>query len=135
MLKSIFVYTGFVIGLINEQDDHHHEAQILAEHYEGYPFVTTDAILLEVGNALAKRFKAQGAEIIHYFLNTPDTTVVHLNPLLFRRGLTLYASHADKNWGLIDCVSFIVMREMEIEDALTFDRHFSQAGFRCLSVE
>jgi uncharacterized protein len=102
---------------------------------EGYPFVTTDAVLLEVGNALAKRFRTQGTEIIHYFLNSSDATVVHLNPLLFKRGLDLYESHDDKTWGLVDCVSFVVMREMEIEDALTFDRHFTQAGFRRLSAE
>jgi predicted nucleic acid-binding protein len=135
MLKPIFVDTGFVIGLINDQDEHHDEAKALAERYEGYPFVTTDAVLLEVGNALAKRFRTQGAEIIHYFLNSSDATVVHLNPLLFRRGLDLYESHDDKTWGLVDCVSFVVMREMEIEDALTFDRHFTQAGFRRLSAK
>jgi uncharacterized protein len=81
---------------------------------------------LEVGNALAKRFRVQGTEIIHYFLNSSDATVVHLNSLLFKRGLDLYESHDDKTWGLVDCVSFVVMREMEIEDALTFDKHFTQ---------
>ena len=35
----------------------------------------------------------------------------------------------DKEWGLTDCVSFVVMQERNLTQALTTDRHFSQAGF------
>lgn len=134
MLKPAFVDTGFVIALINEDDDHHVEAQQLSDRYENSPFITTDAVLLEVGNALAKNFKHEGTQIIHYFQDSSDVTVVHLNPVLFNRGLALYESHNDKTWGLVDCVSFVVMREMDVTDALTFDRHFTQAGFRQLKA-
>jgi len=41
----------------------------------------------------------------------------------------LYKKYADKEWSLVDCISFIVMRERGIKQALTFDRHFEQAGF------
>ncbi len=105
MLKPVFVDTGFVIALINEDDDHHAEAQILSDRYENSPFITTDAILLEVGNALAKNFKNEGAQIIHYFQDSSDVTMVRLNPVLFNRGLALYENYSDKTWGLVDCVS------------------------------
>ena len=48
------------------------------------------------------------------------------------RALKLYAERADKAWGLVDCASFIVMSEQRISEAFTTDRHFEQAGFRCL---
>jgi predicted nucleic acid-binding protein len=35
----------------------------------------------------------------------------------------------DKPWGLTDCLSFIVMQERGITEALTADEHFRQAGF------
>lgn len=38
----------------------------------------------------------------------------------------------DKQWGLVDCISFVVMRERGIDEALTADHHFVQAGFRAL---
>jgi predicted nucleic acid-binding protein len=51
---------------------------------------------------------------------------------LFHKGFSLYRSRPDQTWGLIDCVSFIVMREAGIVDSLTADKHFEQAGFRAL---
>ena len=48
------------------------------------------------------------------------------------RGVALYAERPDKDWSLTDCISFVVMRTMDITEALTGDRHFEQAGFTAL---
>jgi predicted nucleic acid-binding protein len=42
------------------------------------------------------------------------------------------ALFADKEWGLTDCISFVVMQEQGLTDALTADHHFEQAGFTIL---
>ena len=54
MSDSLFVDTGYVIALINQTDQHHQQALQLADQYEGTSIVTTDAILLEIGNALSR---------------------------------------------------------------------------------
>jgi predicted nucleic acid-binding protein len=46
--------------------------------------------------------------------------------------LDLYDERADKEWGLTDCLSFVVMSDQSLTDAMTPDRHFIQAGFRAL---
>jgi len=51
------------------------------------------------------------------------------------RAFKLYRDRMDKEWGLVDCVSFVVMSDREITDALTTDIHFQQAGFRALLRE
>jgi predicted nucleic acid-binding protein len=51
---------------------------------------------------------------------------------LINRGLQLFQSRPDKDWGLIDCISFLVMQECGLEEALTSDEHFEQAGFVAL---
>jgi predicted nucleic acid-binding protein len=44
----------------------------------------------------------------------------------------LFAARPDKDWSLVDCISFVVMKQRRLKDALTTDRHFEQAGFRAL---
>lgn len=51
------------------------------------------------------------------------------------QALTLYQSRSDKTWGLTDCISFVVMQQHNLTDALTADRHFIQAGFRALMLD
>lgn len=35
----------------------------------------------------------------------------------------------DKEWSFTDCVSFVVMKQQEIKEAIAFDHHFDQMGF------
>jgi predicted nucleic acid-binding protein len=39
---------------------------------------------------------------------------------------------SDKGWSLTDCSSFILMEQERLTAALTYDRHFTQAGFQIL---
>jgi predicted nucleic acid-binding protein len=48
---------------------------------------------------------------------------------LFKKALDLYVKYIDKDWGMTDCVSFVLMRENELKVAFTADKHFIQAGF------
>lgn len=130
MHEPLFVDTSYIIALVNENDDHHQQALRWAEKYVGYPLVTTDAVLLEVGNALSRIARTQSSQIIRYFQDADEVSLIHLNPILFKDALRLYEHYQDKTWGLVDCLSFVVMREMRLSTALTFDQHFVQAGFR-----
>lgn len=56
-------------------------------------------------------------------------------PELVQRGRRLYQERADKDWPLTDCISFIVMQDEGVRDALTADRHFDQAGFKALFAQ
>lgn len=132
MAARTFVDTLFVIALINQRDQYHERAAELAARYERERFLTTDAVLLEIGNALAKKYRQEAVEVITHLLTSEDVEVVRLTPALFDESFALYKSHEDKEWGLIDCISFVVMHQTGIQDALTFDQHFVQAGFRAL---
>jgi hypothetical protein len=128
----ILVDTLFVVALINQHDQYHRRAVELSETFEGSQLIVTDAILLEIGNSLANGYRAEAARAIEQFLDSDEVDIIRLNPDLFSRALELYKSRTDKFWGLVDCISFVVMKERGIGEALTFDRHFVQAGFRAL---
>ena len=133
MSSKIFVDTLFVVALINRRDQYHQLARELAERFDAYPLLTTDAVLLEVGNALARNYKDEAVEIIEHFFSSEEVEIVRLTPELFDKGFALYKSYQDQSWGLVDCISFVVMREANVTQALTCDRHFIQAGFQALT--
>jgi uncharacterized protein len=132
VVNKIFVDTLFVVALINQRDQYHQLASELADSLETHPLITTDAVLLEIGNALARNYKDEAVEIIEHFLASDEVEIVRLTPELFAEAFALYKTHQDKTWGLVDCISFVVMKQAGVTQALTFDQHFVQAGFQAL---
>jgi predicted nucleic acid-binding protein len=130
--SRVFVDTLFVIALINQRDQHQQQASQLADVFAGLPVLITDAVLLEIGNGLARSHKREAIVAIEHFLTSAEVEVVRLTPELFDRAFSLYKTHQDKGWGLVDCISFVAMWEAGVTRALTFDRHFVQAGFQAL---
>lgn len=94
--------------------------------------LTTSAVLLEIGNALAKDFKAEALSIIKVLSHSSRVEVIEIDSDLMEKGLAVYEKYSDKRWGLVDCISFVVMRETNITQVLTFDKDFEQAGFTVL---
>ncbi len=134
-MKITFVDTFFVVALVNKRDYFHEKAVELSIEYDRKPVLTTDAVLLETSNSLARTHKKESIIIIEKFLSTAETEVIRLDESLFNKAFELYKTHADKSWGLVDCISFVVMKERGITDALTCDKHFVQAGFRALLLD
>jgi len=134
MPDRIFIDSSFILALVNHDDQHYWQAKRLANspHIKGQYMLTTDAVLLEVGNALSRNNRKDAVRTIEDALLSPEVEVIHLTPDLFQRAFDLYTARADKTWGLVDCVSFVVMREAGVTQALTADRHFGQAGFQVL---
>jgi uncharacterized protein len=117
MSSSLFVDTGYVIALINSNDLYHQQALWWADKYDRHPVITTDAVLLEIGNALSRLARQEAASIINYFKTAPESTVISSTPPLFNAAIDLYSSYQDKTWGLVDCLSFVVMKEQPLDNS------------------
>jgi predicted nucleic acid-binding protein len=98
----VFVDTVFLIALVNRKDRYHEQAGELADEFDGYPLLVTDAVLLEIGNAMARGFRDEAVEIIEDFLTSREAQVVRLTPPLFDQAFALYRTHRDKEWSLVD---------------------------------
>jgi predicted nucleic acid-binding protein len=95
--------------------------------------VTTEWVLNEFANFLAKPPNRQlFVSMIQELRADPRVVIVAASEATFEAGFTLYSARLDKEWSLTDCVSFLVMKDRGINDALTKDHHFEQAGFHCL---
>ena len=92
--------------------------------------VTTKAVQLEIGSAFSRlAYRNAGLAILEAMDRDPRITVAPLDDDLYRRALVLFGSRMDKDWSLTDCISFVVMRDRTITQALISDVHFAQAGF------
>jgi predicted nucleic acid-binding protein len=93
--------------------------------------MTTEAIVLEVGDGLALPSRRRFSSAFRALLANPSVEIVPLS-LYLEESWQLFDARADKEWSLTDCFSFVVMREHELTDAFAHDHHFEQAGFRAL---
>jgi predicted nucleic acid-binding protein len=135
VLAEVFLDTAYAIALAAPSDQLHPKASELASRMQadGTRLVTTRAVLLEIGNALAKlRYRPAAIQLLGALEADPSVNIVPLSEALYSEAFQLYHSRPDKEWGLIDCVSFVVMQQRGLTEALTADEHFEQAGFRAL---
>lgn len=128
----VFADTFYFIALLQPGGrDHELATRASAELAGG--IVTTSAVLNEVGNFFSHRggrraFCALMEKLKHH----SAIQVVFVDGAMFDRGLALFRERPDKEWSLTDCISFVVMSDMGLTDALTADHHFVQAGYRAV---
>ena len=131
-MTRVFADTSFYVAAVNPRDSLHSLATDKSRTLHG-DIITTEHVLIEVGNWLARSGDRKVfLELMKEIGVDRRTKVVPGGSILFERGLDLYAHRPDKDWSLTDCISFVVMREHGLIDALTADHHFEQAGFTVL---
>lgn len=138
MKNELFLDTSFAIAKASYKDQFHLKANFWSDKIqtENISIVITQAVILEIGNALSKLpFRQIGVGLLESFEQSENITIISMTDELYEKAFELFRSRPDKEWGLVDCVSFVVMREQEITQALTADEHFIQAGFDALLRE
>ncbi|MFB3892375.1 MAG: type II toxin-antitoxin system VapC family toxin [Phycisphaerae bacterium] len=131
-MKTVFADTFHYAAIISPKDPYHGAARLVSQQLFGQ-IVTTEFVLMELGNGFgATALREQFAAFAAFLRSDSDTVVVPASSELFRAGLELFASRPDKERSLTDCTSFVVMRDRAIAGASTVDKHFEQAGFKAL---
>lgn len=127
----IFVDTSFFIAISQPRDLFHSRALQYAQLRE--PLLTTEYVLCEVMNALCRipdRNKA--IAMARTMTGGHDFTFVQASQDWLREGLLLFEQRPDKEWSMTDCISMRVIHKYQVQDVLTSDHHFEQAGFQIL---
>ena len=131
-MTPVFADTYYFAALSNPTDRGHARAVAYARTAL-CPLVTTAWVVTELADGLCKAgTRPIFVRLLALLKADPQVTIVPADQGLMDRGLAPYVSRPDKDWSLTDCISFVVMQERSITEALTADHHFEQAGFIAL---
>jgi predicted nucleic acid-binding protein len=131
-VTALFLDTSFILALEDADDQYHREAAACWHTFHSHPqpLVTTAYVFDEAMTLIRKRLDHARAMVVAKRLRTsPLVTLVHVDQADFEASLTWFERYHDKDFSFTDCVSFAVMKRLNIKTALTFDQHFVQAGF------
>lgn len=129
---TVFADAFALIAWLNRRDNAHTRVAAYLDAFRGR-LVTTEWVLMELADALcAPEARSTVVLFLTAVRSDPLFDVVGYVPAAYQAGFDLFASRPDKAWSLTDCISFEVMRQRGLSEALTADHHFEQAGFRAV---
>ena len=131
-MRAVFADTFFFHALLNRNDARHGRA-IVESRVPQRQFITTEAVLMELGDVLHQPGeRGEFTTIVDMVRKHTAWELVPASAELFRAGLEIFRRHSDKAWQMTDCISMAVMRRRHLREILTGDTHFEQAGFTAL---
>lgn len=142
MRRKVFVDASAWVALLNPTDKWHTMASSIYRRLidERITMITTNWMLYEALSVLKARgglYRAE--ELWNNVMESDLVQVIRITEQIEEAGLDIFFRYRDKPWGVVDCISFVVMREIECFEAFAFDRHFAEAaqqmGFKVLSVK
>jgi predicted nucleic acid-binding protein len=134
-MRTVFADANYWIALLNPKDELHANARKVSEALGSVYIVTSEMVLTEVLNGLADKggpIRGAAVALVDRLRNDPNADVVPQTSIRFEDATKLYGDRPDKHWSLVDCSSILLMQEKKLTDALTYDEHFVQAGFKAL---
>lgn len=130
-MSAAFADTFYFLALLNSNDEAHAKAVDYVSRIA--KLITTEWVLTELADGLASsRQRAMFLQTRNELLADRNVLVIPFAMDLYREAIELYAARPDKEWSRTDCISFVVMRREAVNEALTGDHHFEQAGFVAL---
>jgi uncharacterized protein len=134
-MTLLFADTGYWIALLDPQDSLNDKAKALSREHFQATVMTSEMVLTEVLNHFSKRgrgLRIAALMLVNSLRDSPSIEVLPQTPELFQQALQLYSQRLDQAWSHTDCASFVIMQQRGIVEALAYDKHFEQAGFRAL---
>ena len=137
-MKQIFLDTSYLQALADFGDNLNPLAIATVVRLGKFRAVTSEMVLTELLNALCSRgeyLRKSAIRLTRDLRNDENTLIIPQTSEQFEQAFDFYQRRLDKGYSLTDCASMQIMRQLQINEILTFDRHFQQEGFRALLRE
>ncbi|BAZ69900.1 hypothetical protein NIES4106_46800 [Fischerella sp. NIES-4106] len=136
-MSSLFVDTSGWASLFIHTQPHYPQAEqhfrlAFQQHRRIYTTNYVISELVALLNSPLRVSRLRIFEIVDAIKTVAYVEIIHIDDVTDALGWELCKSRLDKAWSLVDCTSFVVMQQLGIQEALTTDKHFEQAGFICL---
>ena len=135
MQPAVFADTFYWLAIARPRDSWHTRVLAWASAHPAAQIVTTDEVLAEFLNAMAKggtSARTHAVATAGDIRSDRNVTVLPQSREDFDTALDFYNARPDKEYSLTDCRSMIAMRAAGITEVLTNDHHFTQEGFTVL---
>jgi uncharacterized protein len=131
-VKRVFVDTSAFFAHLAAEDAHHAVARALFERAarDAWTLITTNAVVWETYTLVRVR-AYNGREIALRFLDAVEggfCEVERVRLLDETRAMELLKQHSDKQYSFCDALSFAVMEQLGVSEALSFDSDFRSYG-------
>jgi uncharacterized protein len=110
--NKVFVDTSFFIALMNSRDADHAMAVKFQQRLslQATKKITSDYILLELCDGLAKlHYREFALQLIGLLQQDQSFEIVPASSEITQTAWELFTARSDKEWGLTDCISFVIM--------------------------
>jgi len=134
-MRKIFLDTAYLQALVDTRDSLHQSSVAITDELDIFLSVTSEMVLTELLNALSGRggyLRDAALDIVDKLHQDSSVEIIPQTSQLFAEALLFYRQRRDKSYSLTDCASMLIMRQQNLSDVLTFDRHFQQEGFNAL---
>lgn len=130
--------TSAIVAYFDGNDLNHNKFRMLVDKIVKYKLklLITDYIFDECITTILSRVGHYNAlKAGEFILGSKIIELVWLDESIIMKAWEYFKKHADKEYSFTDCTSFILMKEMKINDYFAFDDDFSKAGFVDFSIK
>jgi len=132
--KSVFVDTGAWFATIDYTDQNYESASryIKDLHEQQTRLITSDLVINETVMLLARKISKEAAiAFVKAIHRDQSVQVIYVDKQTQHDAYALFEKYADQDFSIVDCASFVIMKNHKIKRAFSFDRHFGIMHFSC----
>ncbi|MFP3866923.1 MAG: type II toxin-antitoxin system VapC family toxin [Desulfobacteraceae bacterium] len=131
MSRRVFVDASGWIALIYAKDSHHKDAAELykRELEQDSQFFISNWTIYEAFSMIKKKAGIQQAEKLRDLVEDKNiVAATKVDSRIEAAAVRIFWDYQDKNWGIVDITSLLIMRDCHCQYALAFDQHFREAA-------